>query len=900
MKRRAGQAGRLLGRALHMLGLVILTGVSLAALLLFVFAFRLSMGPIQMPYLASALATAVSGQGINIHIAQAALAWGGYRQGGAVPLYLRLGQISASNAVGVELAAVPDARLVFLPGALFGSQAPILVNSADAHFAGSDVGVSLLAALRLGIGFRLSRADLFITLGGGRLGGVPITGGGVTVHLTPHTVALTSGNLTLAPHGGSAPVVTFFGNGQKLENWRGTLTLQADKVQAPDLATYWPPALAEQTRAWVTYNITAGAATGATLTLGLSAPPDLSDLSLTGAQGGFTGTGLTLNWIPGARPITQLNGQLTVSSPDAIAITAASARLGGLALSDGHMTITGIRAPTQTAVISATLAGTVQDAIAVLNAPPLSLLRGAPPDLAQATGRMSAAVNASLPLKTNLQIGQVTLAVDANLNGVAVPTPLQGLAFADGSLDLHASTAGLTASGTASFAGQPARLAAVADFAATPSLRSFTMQTVLGPVFLHNYGLDAPSQMADPVTGTVPVKLAVTASGTTQTAVLDADLTPARLSVPVFAWSKAAGTAGTLAVNAELDNGAFSSLTSVAATAPGLNIAGQATGGTLELGRAAIGETVARGTVTPAQGNLPWRVSLSGPRLSVRAILNPPVKGKAAQKAAAQETPGAAAPSGPAWQLSLDFATFRLAKPPAPVFTAFRFSGGGKGGVVLTAQASALSQNGFPVALTIVAAPARRRVLHLTATDGGEMLRVIGAYGDLQGGGLDLMAAYGNGRPAEGSVTLTKFRLLQAPAFGKVLQGLTIYGVGEATSGPGLEFDHAIIPFSIARGTLNLDDARAYSEALGFTASGPIALADGACDLHGTIIPAYAINALPGKIPVVGHLFTAEKGGGLFAIRVTVSGLLENPRISVNPLSALTPGVLRDVFGGAK
>jgi hypothetical protein len=129
---------------------------------------------------------------------------------------------------------------------------------------------------------------------------------------------------------------------------------------------------------------------------------------------------------------------------------------------------------------------------------------------------------------------------------------------------------------------------------------------------------------------------------------------------------------------------------------------------------------------------------------------------------------------------------------------------------------------------------------------------------------------------------------------------LTIYGVGEAASGPGLEFDHAIVPFSIARGTLRLDDARAYSASLGFTASGPIALADGACDLSGTIIPAYAINALPGKIPVVGHLFTAEKGGGLFAVRVKVSGLLDDPVVSVNPLSALTPGVLRDVFGGAK
>jgi hypothetical protein len=900
MKRAAGQAGRLLGRALHALGLVVLTGLSLVTLLLFVIAFRLSMGPIQMPYLASALATAVSGQGINIHIAQAALAWGGYRQGGAAPLYLQLGQISASNAVGVELASVPDARLVFLPGALLGSKAPILVNSADAHFAGSDVGVSLLAALRLGIGFRLSSADLFFTLGGGRLDTVPITGGGFNVHLTPHYVALTSGSLTLAPHGASAPVVRFSGAGQRQADWRGTLTLQVDRVQAPDLATYWPPALANQTRAWVTWNITAGTASAAKLTLGLSAPPDLSHLSLTGAQGSFTGTGLTLNWIPRAQPITGLDGTLTVTSPDAIVITASSARLGGLALSDGRMTISGIRAPTQTAVISAALAGTVQDGIALLNAPPLSLLRAAPADLARATGGMTATVDASLPLKNDLKLGQVVLAVAAHLTGVAVPTPLAGLAFADGRLDLHASTTGLTGGGTANFAGQPARLAAVADFTANPSLRSFTMQTVLGPVFLHNYGLDAPNQMTDPVTGTVPVTLAVTASGTTQTAALHADLSPARLGVPVFGWSKAAGTAGTLAVNAELDNGAFGSVTSVAASAPGLDIAGQAAGGALVLATADIGGTVAHGTITPAQGVAPWRVRFSGPNLSVRAILNPPVKGKAARQAAAQETPGAAAPSGPAWQMALDFTTFRLAKPPAPVFTAFRFTGGGKGGTVLSAQASALSQNGFPVALTIAAAPAQRRMMHLTATDGGEVLRVIGAYDDLQGGGLDLTAAYGNGRPAEGSVTLTKFRLLQAPAFGKVLQGLTIYGVGEAASGPGLEFDHAIVPFSIARGTLRLDDARAYSASLGFTASGPIALADGACDLSGTIIPAYAINALPGKIPVVGHLFTAEKGGGLFAVRVKVSGLLDDPVVSVNPLSALTPGVLRDVFGGAK
>ena len=47
----------------------------------------------------------------------------------------------------------------------------------------------------------------------------------------------------------------------------------------------------------------------------------------------------------------------------------------------------------------------------------------------------------------------------------------------------------------------------------------------------------------------------------------------------------------------------------------------------------------------------------------------------------------------------------------------------------------------------------------------------------------------------------------------------------------------------------------------------------------------------------MGKLFTAEKGGGLFAVRAKITGPLSNPKVSVNPLSALTPGVLRDIFG---
>ena len=44
-------------------------------------------------------------------------------------------------------------------------------------------------------------------------------------------------------------------------------------------------------------------------------------------------------------------------------------------------------------------------------------------------------------------------------------------------------------------------------------------------------------------------------------------------------------------------------------------------------------------------------------------------------------------------------------------------------------------------------------------------------------------------------------------------------------------------------------------------------------------------------------LFSPEEGGGVFAARYTMRGPLADPDVFVNPLSALTPGFLREIFG---
>ncbi|KXV30908.1 hypothetical protein AD936_16885, partial [Gluconobacter japonicus] len=60
--------------------------------------------------------------------------------------------------------------------------------------------------------------------------------------------------------------------------------------------------------------------------------------------------------------------------------------------------------------------------------------------------------------------------------------------------------------------------------------------------------------------------------------------------------------------------------------------------------------------------------------------------------------------------------------------------------------------------------------------------------------------------------------------------------------------------------------------------------------------PLFGLNALPGKLPGVGHILAPEKGGGLLAATFDVKGTVGQPQMTVNPLSMLLPGALRKIM----
>jgi hypothetical protein len=897
MKRLAGQAGRTIGYLIHHTGMILLTLFLFVALAVGGFAYRLSLGPVQIPWLTSRLANIVSGQGVDIHIGQAALAWGGYKSGNAVPLFLQLGDITASNALGVKLAAIPQATLVFLPAALLGGQAPILVSSSDALLAGDSAPVSLNATFRLVHVFQFFSAQLFFTLGSGSIDGLPITGGSAELDVTPSTIALLNGRIRLKPAGHSAPIIGLSGIGGLDGAWHGALTLTADSVQANDLATYWPPDLVPQTRSWVLGNISAGAASFARFTLGLSAPRSLATIHLDTATGAFLGANLSVGWIPHAQPITGVSGKFSLSDKNDIDITADTGSLSGITLAAAHMHITGLTTPHQTSKISIPVTGSVQNALQLLNAPPLNLLKTAPPVLLQATGALTGKVTVALPLQGNVTLDEVDLEVQTTLTNAKIPTPIPKLFFSAGTITLAASTKRLDAKGTAQLAGESATIAVAAKFGSRGPDISVHIATIAGNPLLHRFGLDAYPGLNNGVTGLVPITLDIAQNPAGSGSIaLAANLTKAAVGAPAIGWTKPAGAPGQVTIAATIANGAITGITALSATAPDLDITGATDPGDenrLNLTRLHIRGTEATGSISaPGHPGGTWRVALAGPRLNITAILNSPPKPKG--KPAPPPKPGP--PTGPLWAATLHFDNFVMASSPAPTLHNLACQGDGQGDEIFDATGTAAGETAAPIHLTVARAHDHTEVIHVDTQNAGYLLRALGAYNDLDNGALILDEKYHENGDSAGLLTVQKFRLLQAPAFAKVLQGLTLYGIPAATSGPGLSFERLVAPYAISNDILTLTGARAFSASLGFTASGTIGLVDGTTDLDTTIVPAYALNAALGRIPLIGRLFSAEKGGGLIAVRAHITGQLTDPKVSINPLSALTPGFLRDLF----
>ena len=842
-----------------------------------------------------------------------------------------------------------------------GAKARITIGLAPvmpAELAGAAPALAPLAALAAPVGGTASgeigahgrpgdmRLDL--TAGAGEVrvasGVVPILGATLAADATATVVTIDRLRLTLPGVPGTAPTaLTLRGSlARDGAGYTAAFALGFDRVDFARLPVLWPAGLAWHARRWVLDNIPRGEASDGAFTFGLRAGPGFADPHLFEAAGQLRGTGLEVHWLRPIPPLTGGTAELRLVTPDRMDIVVSAGRQSmppgapvGLVAQSGVVRITGLSQKDQFARIEARITGPLPAAIALLNEPKLNLLARHPVPLHDPAGQVSVGLVLHVPLNDDLQLSQIGIGVTARLTQVHLARIAAGRDLDDGQIDLVADPDGLSVSGDGRWAGIPAHFDGHMDFRAGPAgqvQEHLTARAATDAPALTKAGL----ALAGMVTGPVGVTAEVTERrGGAGLVALRGDLTGASLTVASLGWTKPAGVAAGLSVDLPLIHDQLEGTAPIALSGA---VSGRATArfvagrlARLTVAGLRVGGSDLAGEAVFPGGGAPIAVRVTGKVLDLAARFaakgagekaGPPPPGAAKTNpppGAAKTRPPPPQP-GPPWTLDGRVATVRLAggerlsdvvalgtndglvwrrlavdanEPVAGTGAgpAAGPAGGPTGGAVGGAA--------LPHVRLRIAPAGTGRSLDISADDSGALARGLGLPVSLTGGQLAVTGTFAPGPEGvlSGTATVADFRLRDAPAVARVLQAVTLYGLVEVMQGPGLGVTRLTAPFALDGSVLTLKGARAFSPSVGATTEGTVDLTRGAIDVKGTIVPAYFFNTLLGRLPIVGRLFSPEPGGGLFAASYTVTGTTKDPDVSVNPLTALTPGFLRGLFG---
>jgi hypothetical protein len=173
--------------------------------------------------------------------------------------------------------------------------------------------------------------------------------------------------------------------------------------------------------------------------------------------------------------------------------------------------------------------------------------------------------------------------------------------------------------------------------------------------------------------------------------------------------------------------------------------------------------------------------------------------------------------------------------------------------------------------------------------DAGGVAAAAGLIKSATSGTLDLtlMPASGAGS-FDGDVTIRGLRIGDAPTMAALLDAISVAGLLRQLDGQGLAFDEVDAKFRLTPSQVILTQASAVGPGLGISLDGIYTLASKQIDFQGVISPLYLLNGIGS--------FLTRKGEGLIGFNFNLTGSAASPSVSVNPLSAFTPGMFREIF----
>jgi hypothetical protein len=225
-----------------------------------------------------------------------------------------------------------------------------------------------------------------------------------------------------------------------------------------------------------------------------------------------------------------------------------------------------------------------------------------------------------------------------------------------------------------------------------------------------------------------------------------------------------------------------------------------------------------------------------------------------------------------------------------------------RSGKVRSLDFSGVTDSGQAV-VAQTAASGARETINLTSSDAGSLIRFANIYSRIRNGLLNLAFSTTNGDDWSGSVDMRNFSVANE----QKLQDIVATPVGE--DGRSLnkavrrnidvsteKFQRGFARVVYANGVLHVENGVVRGEQIGATFQGTVKDRNGNMEMTGTFMPAYGLNRLFGELPIIGIILGNGTDRGLLGITFKLSGRSDAPKLAINPLSLIAPGVFRQIF----
>jgi len=182
------------------------------------------------------------------------------------------------------------------------------------------------------------------------------------------------------------------------------------------------------------------------------------------------------------------------------------------------------------------------------------------------------------------------------------------------------------------------------------------------------------------------------------------------------------------------------------------------------------------------------------------------------------------------------------------------------------------------------------QVIYFETDDAGSLFRFTDMYPRMFGGQMwvALDPPTQEQSPQIGTLYIRSFAVRGEPALDRVVSGAP-----GAAGTSGVDFSEMRADFTRFPGKMAVRDGIVRGPLVGATVEGNIDYTREDVHLRGTFVPFYGLNNMFGQIPIVGLFLGGGNKEGLLGINYEAVGPPGAPRITVNPVSAIAPGLLR-------